>query len=103
MTVSYIQFVYTLDVAHCDSEEEILSILQNYRPQISKIHISNRKGSRFHTPLNEGDYDMKKLLPKLAHYNLPIVIEGLDSSGDFSIAKQNIQFIQHIFNGGKLE
>ena len=27
------QFVYTLDVAHCDSEEEILSILQNYRPQ----------------------------------------------------------------------
>ena len=97
------QFVYTRDVAHCDSEEEILSILQNYRPQISKIHISNRKGSRFHTPLNEGDYDMKKLLPKLAHYNLPMVIEGLDSSGDFSIAKQNIQFIQHIFNGGKLE
>lgn len=94
------QFVYTLDVAHCDGEEEILSTLQNYRPRISKIHISNRKGSRFHTPLDEGDYDMEKLLPELARYNLPMVIEGLDSSRDFSAAKQNIQFVQHIFNGG---
>ncbi|HJB08848.1 MAG TPA: sugar phosphate isomerase/epimerase [Candidatus Enterocloster faecavium] len=94
------QFVYTLDVAHCDSEEEVLTTLQDYRPHISKLHISNRKGPKFHTPLNEGDYDMEKLLPRLARYDLPMVIEGLDSSRDFSTAKQNIQFIQHIFNGG---
>lgn len=94
------QFVYTLDVAHCDSEEEVLSTLQNYRSRISKLHISNRKGPKFHTPLNEGDYDMEKLLPELARYTLPMVIEGLDSSRDFSTAKQNIRFIQNIFNGG---
>ena len=94
------QFVYTLDVAHCDSEDEALSTLQNYRSRISKLHISNRKGPKFHTPLNEGDYDMEKLLPELARYTLPMVIEGLDSSRDFSTAKQNIRFIQNIFNGG---
>ena len=46
---------------------------------------------------------MKKLLPKLAHYNLPMVIEGLDSSGGLFYSKTEYSVIQHIFNGGKLE
>ena len=91
------QFVYTLDVAHCDSEEEVLSTLQNYRSRISKLHISNRKGPKFHTPLNEGDYDMEKLLPELARYNLPMVIEGLDSSRDFFHRKTEYSFYSKHF------
>lgn len=96
------RFVYTLDIAHCDSSQEALNTLKTYGHRISKIHISNRRGNQFHTPLYEGDYDMVQLLPELARYDLPMVIEGFDSQGSFDIAKQNIHFIQTIFqNGGK--
>ena len=95
-------FVYTLDLAHCDSAGEALDTLKDYSRNISKIHISNRKGNQLHTPLYEGDYDMETLLPQLAAYGLPMVIEGFDSREDASTAKQNIHFIQTIFqNGGK--
>ena len=95
-------FVYTLDLAHCDSAGEALDTLKDYSRNISKIHISNRKGNQLHTPLYEGDYDMETLLPQLAAYGLPMVIEGFDSRRDASTAKQNIHFIQTIFqNGGK--
>ncbi len=93
-------FVYTLDLAHCDSQQEALKAMADFHQVISKLHISNRKGNQFHTPLDEGDYDMETLLPRLASYGLPMVIEGFDNSPDFSKAKQNIRFIQNIFNGG---
>lgn len=96
------KFVYTLDIAHCDSSEEALRILEEDGGHISKIHISNRKGNKFHTPLSEGDHDMKDLIPELAGYGLPMVIEGFDESKDFSTVKENIGFIRSIFkNGGE--
>ena len=96
------QFVYTLDIAHCDSGKEALRILEEDGEHISKIHISNRRGNKFHTPLSEGDHDMKDLIPKLAGYGLPMVMEGFDESKDFSTVKDNIGFIRKIFkNGGE--
>ena len=89
-------FVYTLDIAHCDSEEEALAVLKDYSPRISKIHISNRIGNTFHTPLSRGDYDMKALLPKLARYRVPLVMEGFDSGRELSIASENTKFIQTV-------
>lgn len=88
--------VYTLDIAHCDSEQEAIGILDAHRDRISKIHISNRVGTKFHTPLDTGDYDMEKLLPKLMQYDLPFVIEGLDLAKDFPIAKRNVAFVQTV-------
>lgn len=90
------EFVYTLDIAHCDSQEEALETLKAYSPQISKIHISNRMGNKFHTPLKQGDYDMEKLLPILAGYHVPLVMEGFDTGKDFSTATENLQFIHTI-------
>ncbi len=89
-------FVYTLDIAHCDSEEEALAVLKDYSPRISKIHISNRIGNTFHTPLSRGDYDMKALLPKLARYRVPLVMEGFDSGRELSTASENTKFIQTV-------
>ena len=96
------KFLYTLDIAHCDSDEEALRTLDADRGHISKIHISNRRGNKFHTPLSEGDHNMRDLIPKLAGYGLPMVIEGFDESKDFSTVKDNIGFIRNILkNGGE--
>lgn len=86
-------FSYTLDVAHCDNEEEALYIL-NHLSSISKLHISNRQGSRYHTPLSDGDYDFVSLLPVLCAYGLPMVVEGYDPGRYFHVLHQNIAFLQ---------
>ena len=75
------QFFYTLDIAHCDSEEEPFHILDQMK-RISKIHISNRKGKCYHTPLENGDFSFKEMLPQLLAYGLPLVTEGYDDSRD---------------------
>lgn len=88
--------VYTLDVAHCDSAQEAIHTMEEYGEHISKIHISNRRGNKFHTPLDEGDHNMEELLPKLAKYDVPFVIEGLDVAEDFPVAKRNVAFVQTV-------
>ena len=90
------RFCFTLDVAHCDSEGEALDTLREHGSRISKIHISNRRGNMYHTPLNQGDYDMGRLIPKLAEYGMPLVIEGLDPGEDFSAAKENVAYLKTI-------
>ena len=50
------KFSYTVDIAHCDSLSEARQLL-TFMPGVSKIHISNRRGAVYHTPLGEGDYD----------------------------------------------
>ena len=87
------EFYYTLDVAHCDSEQELFEILDTLN-RISKIHISNRAGKKYHTPLDSGDYDFGKLLPKLLAYDLPMVVEGYDTSRDFHIFTENTHFLK---------
>lgn len=90
-------FHYTVDVAHCDSEQELFELINN-TPRVSKIHVSNRKKQKLHTPLSDGDYDFKKLLPKLFEYNLPLVIEGYDCTQDFKTFNDNFNFLKN--NGG---
>ena len=91
------QFFYTLDIAHCDSEEEPFHILDQLK-RISKIHISNRKGKCYHTPLENGDFSFKEMLPQLLAYGLPLVTEGYDDSRDFHIFTENTAFLKT--NGG---
>ena len=89
------RFYYTLDVAHCDSEEILWDTLERLN-RISKVHISNRKGTRLHTPLREGDYAFHRLLPELEKYRLPMVIEGFDGSSEFQILKDNINYLREM-------
>ena len=85
-------FYYTLDTAHCDSTAEIRRIL-NEMPRLSKIHISNRQGPVYHTPLREGDYDFMKLLPVLYSRQLPLVVEGFDAGTGYTILHKNLDFL----------
>ena len=89
----YKNMYYTLDVAHCSCEEEFKSYL-NSIDNISKIHISNKIGSKLHVPLNAGDYDFSKLIFELKEKAL--VIEGFDKSGDLEVLNNNINYIRSI-------
>ncbi len=85
-------FSYTVDVAHCDSAGEVLYTL-NHLPRVSKIHISNRMGQQYHTPLDEGDYDFSALLPSLYTYGIPLVVEGYDPDGSWNTFHRNMAFL----------
>ncbi len=90
-------FKYTLDVAHCLSEEEIFQYLATV-PQIDKLHITNKKGPKLHTDLDDGDFDFRTLLPKLYDLGIPMVLEGIDKSkGNLKIDK-SIKMIKEILS-----
>lgn len=86
-------FSYTLDVAHCDSVAEVMDVLQHV-DAVSKIHISNRLGSVYHTPLYDGDFDFAALLPQLCAYRLPMVLEGYDPQGGLDVFYGNVEFLK---------
>lgn len=88
----YEDFSYTLDIAHCKNEDEAINYINSIK-NISKIHISNKIGTKLHTALYDGDYDFNDLLPKLQKYNKPFVIEGFDKSNEFSIINNTIKFL----------
>lgn len=85
-------FRYTVDVAHCDDEEEVYTLLSTL-PRVSKLHLSNRQGWKFHTPLFQGDHDFLRMLPGLRATGLPLVLEGKDRDGDFGLLRSTVDFM----------
>lgn len=83
----------TLDIAHCDGEQEFWYYYDRL-PCISKLHISNRKGKKYHTPLAEGEYCFERMLPQLQKLGLPLVIEGFDDSDQFETIRSNMSLIK---------
>lgn len=88
------RFQYTLDLAHCDSVAEMRSYRRQLRKRLSKLHISNRVGPQYHTPLPYGDYDYKALLPEILGWNVPMVVEGYDSTTTHEVFARNVRFLQ---------
>ncbi len=91
----YKEMTYTIDVAHCSSEEEFWRYF-NRVENVSKIHISNKKGKKLHTKLSEGDFNFKDLILKLRQHKIPLVIEGYDGGNDFGVLKDNLEFMKKI-------
>jgi sugar phosphate isomerase/epimerase len=77
--VSPLPCAVTLDSAHLDSAEMFFEYFSAL-PQTDKIHLSNRRGNKCHTPVFNGDIDMTGILELLGAKNLPVVIEGAGSS-----------------------
>lgn len=94
----YESFSYTVDAAHCDNEEELFSLLRTL-PHVSKVHISNRWGSKLHTPLFHGDHDFQSILPRLWNKGIPLVLEGLDTGRDFDILAVTARELDQIKEG----
>ncbi|CAB1252989.1 Sugar phosphate isomerase/epimerase [Ruminococcaceae bacterium BL-6] len=89
------EFSYTVDTAHCSGEAELLDFLRNL-PGISKLHISNRRGEKYHTALPDGDFSFQKLWPLLESRNLPMVVEGFDSTNQYGMLQENMNCIQKL-------
>jgi sugar phosphate isomerase/epimerase len=87
------KFHYTVDAAHCDCPEEIFNLLDTM-PRVSKIHITNRQGPRYHTPLPDGDFDFRNLMPRILSYHLPLVVEGFDSDPECPVLKKDVHFLK---------
>ncbi len=89
-------FSYTLDVAHCDSMFECLQMgnILSKDGLLSKIHISNRQGKTYHTPLGQGDYEFSDVWPQLLRYGVPLVMEGYDEGREFPFFYTNIDFLK---------
>lgn len=83
----------TVDTAHCDSEFEIMNTLYSL-PNVSKIHISNRTQTTYHTALPDGYHDFERLFDFFRQFDLPFVIEGFDSSPDHELLNRNFQFLK---------
>jgi sugar phosphate isomerase/epimerase len=77
--VSPLTCAVTLDSAHLDSAEMFLEYFSAL-PLTDKIHLSNRQGDTYHTPVFSGDIDMIRIVEMLEGKNLPVVIEGTGSS-----------------------
>lgn len=88
-------FTYTLDLAHCDSVGEA-RVLVAQMPRIDKIHISNRLGPRFHTPLDSGDHDFRRLIPELLTWGKPLIVEGFEAGVTGSLVNRNLSFLKQI-------
>jgi sugar phosphate isomerase/epimerase len=77
--VSPLTCAVTLDSAHLDSAEMFFEYFSAL-PLTDKIHLSNRQGDKYHTPVFNGDITMTGILELLEGKNLPVVIEGNGSS-----------------------
>lgn len=95
------ELAYTVDLAHCDYEELFWELLYGL-PNISKIHVSNRMGNKLHTCLDEGDYDIVRIVDEVSK-PLPIVMEGFDAGCSFEKIKRNINYIKKLNQTAVLE
>ncbi|WP_409967737.1 sugar phosphate isomerase/epimerase family protein [Bengtsoniella intestinalis] len=91
----YHQLEYTVDTAHCTDEEELLTYMDTI-DHVSKIHISNKVGTKLHTPLYHGDFDFHTLLFKLLSYGVPLSVEGLDKGPEYSLLDETVHYIRKL-------
>ena len=87
------ELTFTVDLAHCLTEQEFWDNIRKMG-RVSKVHITNKCGNRLHTPLDQGDFPMEDIFPRLMKCGIPVVIEGYDESGEYEILKRNFNFIQ---------
>ncbi|HUZ17204.1 MAG TPA: sugar phosphate isomerase/epimerase family protein [Spirochaetia bacterium] len=78
------------DIAHLTTiSPEPLESLAALKGVI-ELHVSNSTDRKLHTPLDEGALDFQRILPALeAHYEVPIVIEGISVGSGYDLASRN--------------
>ena len=86
---------YTEDLAHCDSEDEIYHIAESVSDRLFEFHVSNKQGTHRHiADARKGDFQLPEITRHLAEvYNLPMVLEGYDPSGQAEQFKSTWQWL----------
>ncbi|OJF90325.1 sugar phosphate isomerase/epimerase family protein [Alkalibacterium sp. 20] len=87
------QLSVTLDLAHCQNNAVVLDHLEHL-PRISKLHMSNLKNGKYHTPIGEGELDFHCLKPTISESGLPIVIEGMDTDTKKELFRKNVRYLK---------
>lgn len=84
---------YTLDTAHCENENEILSTAQTLREKIAEFHLSNKKGRKRHIPdIAGGDLNLADAVSRLTGYGIPFVLEGYDRSPEAEVLRRALSY-----------
>ena len=87
---------YTLDIAHCDSEKEVLLMADYLQDRLHEFHLSNKKGMQRHcSPASEGDFFLPGIVESLQKYNMVFTLEGFDISGNADLFKKNIEYLDN--------
>ena len=86
---------YTIDLAHSLKEEEFFENIR-IMGRVSKVHLTNKKGIKLHTPIPDGDFDFEEIYPRLLAYGFPMVIEGYEEGDRYEALKKNIHYIQNL-------
>lgn len=87
------KLTYTIDLAHSLTEEEFFENIR-IMGRVSKVHLTNKKGTKLHTPIPDGDFDFEEIYPRLLAYGFPMVIEGYEEGDRYEALTENIQYIQ---------
>jgi sugar phosphate isomerase/epimerase len=94
MAQSRIGWKYTIDLAHCDSVDEIETMALLLNNRIGEFHVSNKKGKKRHvTDIASGDFDLPLLIAALDQYGLPYILEGRDLSTDAEVFKNIMTYL----------
>lgn len=87
---------YTVDLAHCLNEDEFWNNI-NSLDNVSKIHITNKRGTKLHTPISEkGDFDIEKIIKKLMVNGVKMVVEGFESGRDYERIKAETEYLKKV-------
>jgi sugar phosphate isomerase/epimerase len=90
------QWKYTLDIAHCDSKEEVFMMAHYLRNRLHEFHLSNKKGLKRHcSPASEGDFFLPEIVAALEKYNVIFALEGLDVSQNADLFKKNMEYLDN--------
>lgn len=83
----------TLDIAHVPLTENPIDYFQTMH-QINSIHLSDTSQETFHVPLGEGDIALGAVLDFLQDKDMPIVLEGMDTTRQLDFLKKHLVFLQ---------
>ncbi|WP_062051346.1 sugar phosphate isomerase/epimerase [Bacillus sp. JCM 19034] len=83
----------TFDAAHIALNKNIVEEFQQMI-RVNKIHLSDSTASIYHVALGEGDLDLEPFLTLIKGVELPVVLEGYDTSEDCTLLKKHVQYME---------
>jgi sugar phosphate isomerase/epimerase len=82
----------TLDIAHVPLVQSSLEYLKQLR-NVNSIHLSDSSQTAYHVPLGAGDIDIENVLIGLSKVNLPIILEGMETTKRLSFLNRHYLFL----------
>lgn len=82
----------TLDVAHVPLIQSPLEYLHQLR-SVNSIHLSDSSQTAYHLPLGGGEIDIENVLIGLSKLNLPIIIEGMETTKELSLLNSHYLYL----------